>query len=111
MSHQASGSNGLPSRQKTVSVRERWTEADGPALELLVAVMSWASGFERARLIERINAGLARAKRGGKKLGRPRASPLALAAAQAMVERGASIRRAAAEYKIGADTLRRHLAA
>jgi hypothetical protein len=58
-----------------VTVREPWTEADGPARDLLVAVMSWVSGFERQRLIERVHAGLARARREGKRLGRPVTRP------------------------------------
>lgn len=94
---------------RVVSVREPWTEAEGPALELLVAVMSWVSGFERQRLIERIQAGLARARREGKRLGRRPASPLALAAAADRVRAGASIRAAAREYGLGFETLRRYL--
>jgi DNA invertase Pin-like site-specific DNA recombinase len=96
---------------RVVSVREPWTEADGPALELLVAVMSWVSGFERQRLAERIRAGLDRARREGKRLGRLPASPLKLAAAAARVQEGASIRSAAREKGLGAETLRRHLRA
>jgi DNA invertase Pin-like site-specific DNA recombinase len=46
-----------------VSVREPWTEADGPARELLVSVMSWVSGFERQRLVKRTKAGMERARR------------------------------------------------
>lgn len=53
-----------------LSVREPWKDVEGPARDLLVAVMSWVSGFERQRLIERTRAGLERARREGK----PRAS-------------------------------------
>jgi DNA invertase Pin-like site-specific DNA recombinase len=48
---------------RVVTVREPWTEQEGPALELLVAVMAWVSGFERQRLIERISAGLERVRK------------------------------------------------
>jgi putative DNA-invertase from lambdoid prophage Rac len=94
---------------RVVSVREPWTEADGPALELLVAVMSWVSGFERQRLIERIGAGLERARREGKKLGRPRKSPVALGAAAKLVREGMSLRSAAHTHGVGVETLRRYL--
>lgn len=96
---------------RVASVREPWTEADGPALELLVAVMSWVSGFERQRLVERIHAGLDRARREGTRLGRTPASPLKLAAGAARVAEGASVRAAARAVGLGAETLRRHLRA
>jgi len=32
---------------RILSVREPWTDVDGPARELLAAVMAWVSGFER----------------------------------------------------------------
>lgn len=57
---------------RVVSVRESWLDVDGPARELLVAVLSWVSGWERDRLIQRTRAGLQRARKQGKRLGRPR---------------------------------------
>jgi DNA invertase Pin-like site-specific DNA recombinase len=90
-----------------VSVREPWTETDGPARELLVSVMSWVSGFERQRLVERTRAGLERAKRQGKRLGRPKASPLKVAAAVERVRAGASIREAAKAVGVNRETVRR----
>lgn len=57
---------------EVLSVREPWLDTGGPVRSLLVAVLSWVAEFERARLIERTRAGLARARREGKRLGRPR---------------------------------------
>ena len=57
--------------------------------------MSWVSGFETQRLIERTKASLERARRQGKKLGRPRLSPLKLEAAAVDVRGGMSQRAAA----------------
>jgi DNA invertase Pin-like site-specific DNA recombinase len=94
---------------RVLSVREPWTDTDGPARDLLVAVMSWVSGFERLRLIERTKAGLERARRQGKKLGRPRLSPLKLAAAAADVEAGMSQRGAARNRGISEASLRAYL--
>jgi DNA invertase Pin-like site-specific DNA recombinase len=96
---------------RVLSVREPWTDTDGPARDLLVAVMSWVSGFERQRLIERTKAGLERARRQGKKLGRPRLSPLKLAAAAADVEAGMSQRGAARKRGISEAALRAYLRA
>jgi putative DNA-invertase from lambdoid prophage Rac len=94
-----------------MSVREPWLDTAGPVRPLLVAIFGWVAEQERERLRERTRAGLERARRQGKKLGRPRASPMALAAASARVHQGTSIRAAAREYRISAETLRRHLLA
>lgn len=55
---------------KLVSVREPWTEQDGPLQSLLVDVVAWFAEAERARLIERTRAGLDRARAAGKHIGR-----------------------------------------
>lgn len=94
-----------------VSVREGWLDTSGPARSLLVSVFAWAAEQERARLIERTRAGLDRARREGKRLGRPAASPLKLAAAAERVREGVPLRQAAREAGVGAATLSRHLRA
>ncbi len=91
-----------------VPVREPWTEAEGPARDLLVAVMSWVSGFERDRLVERINAGLARARREGKSLGRPRTRPARVLVAR-LRERGMSWAEVAAKLGCSSSAARRAL--
>jgi DNA invertase Pin-like site-specific DNA recombinase len=55
-----------------LSVREPWLDTTGPVRSLLVAIFGWVAEQERARLIERTKAGLQRARREGKRLGRPR---------------------------------------
>jgi DNA invertase Pin-like site-specific DNA recombinase len=93
-----------------LSVREGWLDTSGPVRPLLVAIFGWVAEQERATLIERTKAGLERARRQGKRLGRPATSPLRLGAAATRVrEGGLSIRRAARESGIGAETLRRYL--
>ena len=76
-----------------------------------MAIFGWVAEQERTRLIERTKAGLERARRQGKVLGRPRTSPLKLAAAARLVSEGASIRTAAREGDVSFETLRRHLRA
>lgn len=55
---------------------ESYTEAHfrttGPAGELMLAIAAWIAKQERARISERTKAGMDRAKRAGKKCGRPR---------------------------------------
>jgi DNA invertase Pin-like site-specific DNA recombinase len=92
-----------------VSVREPWLDTSGPTRSLLVAVFGWVAEQERARLIERTRAGLDRARREGKHIGRPRASPVMLHAAAERVRSGVPLRQAAREAGVGAATLSRFL--
>jgi DNA invertase Pin-like site-specific DNA recombinase len=61
---------------KVLSVREAWVEDAGHTRGLLVGIFGWMNEMERRTLIERTKAGLARARREGKRLGRPRLSYL-----------------------------------
>lgn len=93
-----------------VSVSEPWLDTGGPTRDLLIAIFGWAAQFERSRLVERINAGLDRARKQGTRLGRPPAyPPEALQAAAALVQSGRSVRSVAIETGIGATTLRSYL--
>lgn len=93
-----------------VSVSEPWLDTSGPTRDLLVAIFGWAAQFERARLVERINAGLDRARRQGTRLGRPPAyAPEVLEQARQLVASGLSVRAAAAQAGMSATTLRSHL--
>ena len=57
-------------RVDVASVHDAWLDQAGPMRELLIQVMAWVAEGERARLIERTHAGLARARAKGIKLGR-----------------------------------------
>lgn len=55
------------------SLQESWLDTRDEGLgQLLLAIFSWVAQQERRRIVERTKAGLERAKRQGKKLGRPR---------------------------------------
>lgn len=104
---------------QVVSVRESWLDTGGPVRGLLVAVFSWAAEQERSRLIERTKAGLATARRKGKRLGRPRAERrhgdqrgrrLDVDAARAILATGVSRREVARQLEVPEATLRRALA-
>jgi DNA invertase Pin-like site-specific DNA recombinase len=95
---------------QVLSVREGWLDTSGPVRPLLVAIFGWVAEQERTRLIERTKAGLERARRQGKRLGRPRLSPLKLSAAAADVEAGLSRREAARRRGISEGALRAYLA-
>jgi len=59
---------------KVLSYQESWTEAPGELGELLYALIGWVARMESQRRSERTKAGLARVKKEGKRLGRPRGS-------------------------------------
>ncbi len=92
-----------------LSVREGWLDTTGPVRPLLVAIFGWVAEQERTRLIERINAGIARARAQGKHIGRPPASPVLVAAALDLVRAGMPIAAAARAKGIPRRTLQRHL--
>jgi DNA invertase Pin-like site-specific DNA recombinase len=57
---------------QVISVRESWLDTASPVRPLLLAVFSWVAEQERRRISERTKAGLDRACRHGRHLGRPR---------------------------------------
>lgn len=59
---------------KVLSYQESWTEAPGQLGELLFAIAGWVAKMESERRSERTKAGLVRAVKEGKKLGRPKGS-------------------------------------
>ena len=57
------------------SLQESWLDTRDEGLgQLLIAIFSWVAQQERKRIVERTRAGLERAKRNGKRLGRPKGS-------------------------------------
>src|SRR5713226_7026499 len=92
---------------RVLSVRESWLDTSGPVRPLLVAIFGWVAEQERSRLIERTRAGLERARRSGKRLGRPPCSPILLRAAADQVAKGQSIRKAAEAARVPERSLRR----
>lgn len=53
------------------SLQESWVDTDDGPGEVMIAVLAWVAKQERKRIVERTKAGLERAKRQGKRLGRP----------------------------------------
>lgn len=94
---------------RVLSVREDFVDTTGPTRSLMVAIFGWVAEQERSRLIERTRAGMDRARAQGKRVGRPRASPVLLGSAADLVERGVSIRAAAKRLGIPKSALHRFL--
>jgi DNA invertase Pin-like site-specific DNA recombinase len=90
------------------SLTEPHFQTSGPAGELFLAVAAWMAKQERARLRERIKAGLDRARARGKILGRPRVG-LDLSKLERLRERGLSVRAAAFAMGTSRSTIERGL--
>jgi DNA invertase Pin-like site-specific DNA recombinase len=75
-----------------------------PAGRLVAGVLGSIAEFERARCQERIVAGLARARAQGKRIGRPRATPLPTNASA-----GLTVRQAATAWGVSKSTAARRL--
>jgi DNA invertase Pin-like site-specific DNA recombinase len=76
-----------------------------PAGRLQLHILAALAEFERARISERVRAGLARVRAQGKRLGRPRVSPL-----PDRLPRHLSVRQAALLWRVSKSTAARRLA-
>jgi DNA invertase Pin-like site-specific DNA recombinase len=94
-----------------VSVKESYLDTSGPFRDVLLAFAATVARMERERLVERTKAGLERARRDGKRLGRPPASPVMLTAARDLVAAGIPVAEAARRKGVARSTLRRFIRA
>jgi hypothetical protein len=82
-----------------------------PAGKALFQMMGVFAEFEHAMIRERVNAGLARARASGKRLGRPRVGDAIEAEIRAALASGKGMREIARELKVGTSTVQRVKAA
>ena len=90
-----------PSGWPFVSLAEG-IDATTPAGRLQLHVLGAIAEFERARIAERVKAGLARARKQGKRLGRPRVSNAATT-----LPKGLTVRQAAETWGVSKSTAAR----
>jgi DNA invertase Pin-like site-specific DNA recombinase len=85
-------------------------DLDGPAAEIVLAVLAWAAKMERLAIGERISAARARVESEGRSWGRPRRMTAELVAkARRLQEKGHTMRYIAAALKVPRATLARTL--
>jgi len=83
-----------------------------PAGKAMFQMLGVFAEFERAMIVERVNAGLRRAKAAGKILGRPRIDPgIEASIRKALAKGDKGILRIAAEFGVGSGTVQRIKAA
>ncbi len=93
---------------RVVSFREPWLDSQGPVRELLVAIFGWIAQQEREQLVARTKAGLDRARKQGKTLGRPRRI-FDLERALELKAQGLSVRQLAQHLRVPRSTIDRVL--
>ena len=88
-------------------VKEQAIDPTTPAGEALFRMARIFADAEQAMRRARLRAGIARARQGGKRLGRPKVDPARAAAIRASLAGGASIRRTAKLHGVGVSTVQR----
>ncbi|MFZ5481056.1 MAG: recombinase family protein [Myxococcota bacterium] len=92
-----------------VSVRDATIDSTTPSGRFTLVILAAVAEMERALIVERVRAGVERARRNGKHLGRPRVA-LDARPALAMMEQGYGIKSIAKAMGVPRSTLRRRLA-
>lgn len=93
---------------EVVSLREPWLDTRGPVRQLLVAIFSWVAEEERRQISDRSRAGVDRARREGRHVGRPRAQ-VDHEQARRLRGQGLSIRQVARKLGVSSSVLHRAL--
>lgn len=100
----------LHSKKVDLFLHKQGIDTATPAGKMLFQMLGVFSEFERAMIRERINAGLARARAQGKKLGRPRVSLATEKKVLALRKKNKGIRKIAKELGVGVSTVMRIVA-
>jgi DNA invertase Pin-like site-specific DNA recombinase len=88
-------------------VHQQGLDTTTPAGRTMFQVMGVFAEFERAILIDRVKAGLARARASGKRLGRPRLPDELVAPIRAELEAGRGIHATAKRLRVGVGSVQR----
>ena len=76
-----------------------------PAGRAMFGMLAVFGEFEREMIVARVNAGLARARAQGKRLGRPGADPQKLKLARAELQKGIGVLKVARQFGLGTGTV------
>jgi DNA invertase Pin-like site-specific DNA recombinase len=90
------------------SYQESYLDSCGPFKDVVISLMATLAKQERLRISERTKAGLQRARRAGKTLGRPRVE-VDVKRLRALQEQGYSLRQIAAKTRLSLSTVVRAL--
>jgi DNA invertase Pin-like site-specific DNA recombinase len=88
-------------------LHQQGVDTSTPAGKALFQMLGVFAEFERAMIIERVHAGLRRAKAQGKRLGRPRVSPVVERRIHRELAKGRGIKAVARKLGVGTGTVQR----
>ena len=88
-------------------LHQQGLDTSTPAGRALFQMMGVFAEFERAMIVERINAGLARARRQGKVLGRPTVGPEKESAVRSCLKQGLGLIKTAQRVGVGVSVVQR----
>ena len=88
-------------------LHQQGVDTSTPAGKALFQMLGVFAEFERAMIVERVHAGLRRAKAQGKRLGRPRVSPEVEHRIRRELTKGTGIRAVARKLGVGVGTVQR----
>lgn len=97
----------LHSKKVDLYLHQQGIDTTTPAGKMMFQMLGVFAEFERAMIRERINAGLARARAQGKKLGRPRVSMEVEGMIKKLRSTGKGIRKISKELRVGVSTVKR----
>src|SRR4029077_3540221 len=103
--------NELHSNHANLYLHKQGIDTTTPSGKLLFQMLGVFAEFERSMIVERVKAGLKRAKAEGKILGRPRVGDAVEAKVRALRKSGRGMRAIARELGIGNCTVQRIVAA
>jgi DNA invertase Pin-like site-specific DNA recombinase len=97
----------LHSKGVDLYLHQQGIDTTTPAGKALFGMLGVFAEFERAMIVDRVKAGLRRAKAQGKRLGRPPVAPQIEDAIRAHLARGMGLRATARAAKVGLGTVQR----
>lgn len=103
--------NDLHSKHTNLYLHKQGIDTTTPGGKLLFQMLGVFAEFERSMIVERVKAGLKRARAEGKVLGRPRVGAVVEAKVLALQGKGRGMRAIARELRIGSCTVQRIVAA
>jgi DNA invertase Pin-like site-specific DNA recombinase len=100
----------LQAKRVDLYLHQQALDTTTPAGRMLFQMLGVFAEFERAMIVERVNAGLARARAKGKTLGRPRTSPAIEARIRKLAAKGMGKLKIARTLGVGVSVAQRVLA-
>jgi len=97
----------LHSKRVDLYLHQQGLDTSTPAGKALFQMLGVFAEFERSIIVERVNAGLARARAEGKQLGRPRIEPAVEKEVRALLRKGVGIGKAARTVGVGVSAVQR----